>query len=152
MIYFIDEDTMENEHFVIELEERGYEVKIIENADDGLKELKKAKVNEVEAVILDVMLATDEKEKSSFGARETGNFVTTGLVLLDRISNIWREKKMKHLIKRVILISAAQEEQLIRDILGKANEYKISFLKKIDYSNSIDFADDIERVIKKQGK
>lgn len=151
MIYFIDEDTIENEPFVIELEKRGYQVEIIENADDGLKRLKNARVNEVEAVILDVMLASDEKQKSSFGARETGDFVFTGLVLLDRISKIWKEKKIEHLKKRVILFSAAEEEQLIKDIENKASEYKKSFLRKIDYSNSIDFADDVEKVIKEQG-
>ncbi len=90
MIYFVDEDMNELEPFAIELMNRGYEVSMIGDADEAFSALIDAKA--IDAVILDVMLATKENGVSQYNAVDTNNFITTGLSLLDDLVEQFKEK------------------------------------------------------------
>ncbi len=149
MIYFVDEDVNEMIPFAIELENRGYKYKMLSNADEGFAELVSA--TDVQAVILDVMLATEEKSKSRFDAIRTNNFVTTGLVLLDDLVEQYIVRNCTDLPRKVIIFSAAQRREIVGKIEEKATQYEISYLDKKEYDDTFTFAEKVEEIMKNWG-
>ncbi len=146
MIYFVDEDVNEMIPFAIELENRGYPYKMLSNADEGFVALVTA--TDVQAIILDVMLATEEKTKSRFDSISTNNFVTTGLVLLDDLVEQYKSRKCNDIPKKVVIFSAAQRKDLVGKIEDKAAQYGISYLDKKDYDDTYSFAEKLEEIMK----
>ncbi len=147
MIYFVDEDINETEPFAIELQNRGYKTTILCNADEAFSALINA--NDIEAVILDVMLATSEEGNSRYNAVETENFITTGLSLLDDLVDQFKEREDNAIPDKVILFSAAQRKWVVDMIITKASHYQIEYLDKKFYDDTFIFADKIVEIIKK---
>lgn len=147
MIYFVDEDINELEPFAIELKNRGYEITILSDADEAFSVLINA--NDIEAIILDVMLATAEDDKSRYNAVDTNNFATTGLTLLDDLATQYKEKGDDTIPKKVIIFSAAQQGWIVNKIESKSKKHVIEYLDKKTYDDTFTFADKIEEIMKK---
>lgn len=145
MIYFIDEDVNETEPYVYHMKYLGYESKIIDNADDAFEVLINA--DDIEAIILDVMLATKPSGSSRFNAVSTNNFVTTGLCLLDDLVQQKSGEISNGIPDRIILFSAATRKEIVDQIRKKKDEYNITYLNKLDYDDVDDFAEIVTKVI-----
>ena len=146
MIYYVDEDIDETDPFVVELMKAGYNVKILNNADTAFEALIEA--DDIEVVILDVMLATAGGNVSRYSAKDTNDFVTTGLVLLDDLTQQYKAKGEDVIPKRVIIFSGAQQEDVKTRIENAAKKYHLQYLDKKDYDDSFSFIDKIDSIIK----
>ncbi len=145
MIYIVDEDQVQLRPLAIELQIRGYEVEFLENADRAFHTLSFAG-NELEAAIIDVMLATaiDPKE-SIFSRTETDDFKRTGLVLLRELCM----QNPSQFPKKGILFSMAMNPSLVRQIEDEAAQLKIPFLRKMEYASAYQLADAVESCIQR---
>jgi CheY-like chemotaxis protein len=145
MIYFIDEDVNETEPYVYHMRFLGYEATVIDNADDAFELLVNA--SDIDAVILDVMLATKKSESSRFNALSTNNFVTTGLKLLDDLVQQGNENNAGKIPEKVVLFSAATRQEIVSQITSKKEEHGVIYLNKLEYDDVDDFAEIIIELI-----
>lgn len=145
MIYFVDEDIRQLKPFRIELEMRGFKVITIANADDAYNIL--SKVDDIDLVILDVMLAASTQENSRYDRESTNNFLETGITLLKELSKL----NNKFFPKKVVLYSMASNRDIVSKIRKTAEEFGIEYLKKKDYLSSYAFGEKIENIIKSIG-
>jgi CheY-like chemotaxis protein len=116
-----------------ELEEQGYQVTALRNADEALKCLELA--DDIDLVITDVMIGTASSQHSCFGREETEGFLITGLVLIDKLMKNNDKKLSKHLI----IFSMAHQGFVIEKIEDTAKEYDIQYLRKSDYADPYEF-------------
>ena len=133
MIYFIDDDVNQMWPFRNELEEQGYQVKALRNADEAFDHLEQAQ--DIELVIMDVMIGTGPKQTSRFSAAETDDFLKTGLVLVDKLM----QKNASKLQKRLLVFSMAHQIPLVGEIEKTVNKYNITYLRKPDYADPYEF-------------
>lgn len=147
MIYFVDEDVNETEPYAYHMNYLGYKTTIIDNADDAFHILINAQ--DIEAIVLDVMLATKQSADSMFRAIDTNNFVTTGLKLLEELTDQLQNHDNVKIPKKVILFSAATRQEIVNQITQSKERYGVEYLNKLDYDDVDDFADKIMEVINK---
>lgn len=150
MIYFVDEDIHYLEPLAIAMQNRGYKTSILIDADEAFSTLINA--TDIEAIILDVMLATAEEGESRYDSVATNNFVITGLSLLDDLAAQYSSKGDNTTLKKVIIFTAAQQDYIIKKINDKLKQYKndgipIMYLDKKDYDITFVFADKIEEIM-----
>jgi len=142
MIYFVDEDVPYAKEFTIPLIMRGYNVEILPNADLAYDALEKAA--DVELAIIDIMLATAEKQNSRFGADETAGFLKTGLLLMNYLS----DRRPNLFPKRFVVLTAAGDAGLLREINGQCRTIGVTVLRKSDFRKPSGLADRIIELIK----
>ncbi len=143
MIYIIDEDYNDLQSFAIELKLRNYSVELIRDADAAFEKLKDAK--DIELAIVDVMLATASQDESIFSIAETDYFKITGLVLIEKLSIVNKD----FFPKKSVLFSHAVTRNLIDKINIFSKENSVPFLSKNIFSNTFNFANEIEKILKK---
>jgi CheY-like chemotaxis protein len=147
MIYFVDDDVNQMRPFREELQANGYEVTELRNADEALDCLKKA--NDIELIIMDVMLGTGPKETSKFSMEETNGFLTTGLILIDRLTDFFsglissdpliKHKDLGALKNRLVIFSMTHQQEVIKEITKRVEKNNINHLRKSDYADPYDF-------------
>jgi ActR/RegA family two-component response regulator len=135
MIFLVDEDQTYGETFTMPLVMRGFDVKILGNADKALNELSEAR--NVELVIVDIMLATAPRSQSKFGVGETNGLLLTGLVLLRRLRQI-REDIFPG---KFVVLTAASEPGLVSTISSTCSDLDVPVLWKGDYKRPANLAD-----------
>lgn len=145
MLYFVDEDKNELEPYVFELEGRGYQCKILRNADDAYDVLLTA--NDIELAVIDVMLATANAQTSRFAAVDTDNFVTTGLTLLDHLVENQGAERSSIFPSRAIFFSSARIGAVVSKIKHKAERHNVRYLDKNEFSSTPEFANAITDVL-----
>ena len=133
MIYFVDDDVNQMRAYRDELEEHGYEVKALRNADIALDHLEQAV--DIELIILDVMLGAKEKSSSRFDAEDTEGFLITGLILLDKLM----EQQHIKTNRTLIIFSMAHQVSVINKIEKQVEKYGINYLRKYDYADPYEF-------------
>jgi len=143
MIYFVDEDVPYAKEFSLPLILRGFEVKIISNADKAIEVLETAE--NIQLVVLDIMLATGDAKTSKFSAGDTENFLTTGLLVIEYLSNV----RSSIFPKTVVVLSSAGKVNLVSEITRVCHDAKIQYLKKSDYKRPADLADDLLKILSK---
>lgn len=124
MIYFVDEDVPYAKEFQIPLIMRGYKVDILPNADLAYDALESS--DNIELAVIDIMLATAEKEKSRFGADESAGFLKTGLLLM----NFLNSKRPEIFPKRFVVLTAAGDAGLLREIESQCRVMGVPVLRK----------------------
>jgi ActR/RegA family two-component response regulator len=142
MIYFVDEDLAYAKEFTVPLILRGYEVKVLENADQALNTLEQAQ--DVQLVIVDVMLATGEIGVSQFTADDTEGFLKTGLTLIEYLT----ERRGDIFPRKFVVLTAASESSLISTIERMCRKSGITVLWKSDYRRPADLADKLVELIR----
>jgi CheY-like chemotaxis protein len=133
MIYFVDDDVNQMRPFRDELEEHGYSIKALRNADEALLCLKQ--VDDIELVIMDVMIGTGPSESSAFNRAETDDFLITGLVLIDKLMKA-NESKFS---KNMVIFSMAHQPIVTERIKERAEKFHINYLRKSDYADPYKF-------------
>jgi CheY-like chemotaxis protein len=146
MIYFVDEDVNETEPYTYAMQCLGYETTVLENADDAFECLVKAQ--DIEAIILDVMLATKGGETSRFDASTTNNFVTTGLKLLDDLVQQRGRDGTNKIPNKIILFSTALKPDIVNLINTATDFHGIIFLNKLHYDEVSRFAEKVLTVVR----
>jgi hypothetical protein len=146
MIYFVEEDTAQNNAFFLELECRGHQVSIIANADKAFQELSGIRDSDADLVILDVMLAVESEGHTRFERKATSNYIETGLVLLDDLIMC----NPAVFPQKAVFFTNASSIGLVKKIESKAKQHGISLFRKADFDNPFDFADKIEGIIRSQ--
>ena len=141
MIYFVDEDVQYARELCVPLQMRGYETKIIENADLAYEELERAE--DVQLAIIDIMLATNGAETSRFSAADTDDFLETGLLLMRYLS-----AARDNLFPNRFVVLTAAGAVLIQKISLECNEMGVEVLKKGDFRDPSTLADSIEEILK----
>lgn len=143
MIYFVEEDTAQNKVFFLELESRGFELCVINNADDAFVQLSSVDNGSVDIVILDVMLAVDSVGKSRFDRKSTGDYIETGLVLLEDLIGC-NPSVFPH---KAIFYTNASSDKLVKKIDAKVKQHGITLLRKAEFDSAFKFADKISDLI-----
>lgn len=133
MIYFVDDDVNQMRPFRDELEEQGYQITTLRNADEALKCLEQA--NDIELVITDVMIGTAPSEDSRFTSEETENFLITGLILIDKLMKNHATQLKNHLI----IFSMGHQSFVVEKIEEIVKKYNIQYLRKSDYADPYEF-------------
>lgn len=133
MIYFVDDDVNQMRPFRDELEEQGYQITTLRNADEALKCLEQA--NDIDLVITDVMIGTAPSEDSCFSREETEDFLITGLVLIDKLM----KNHAKKLNQNIMIFSMAHQGLVVEKIDDTARKYDIQYLRKSDYADPYEF-------------
>jgi hypothetical protein len=143
MIYFVDEDVVQLEPFKIELEILGFEVCILQDADEAYEVLCVPN-EELELAIIDVMLAADfDIERSRFDRESTRDFLETGLVLLEQLKAVNPE----NFPRRAMLFSTATNTDLVQAVTQVAATNNIPYLDKNNYVNAWEFGQKVEETI-----
>lgn len=141
MIYFVDEDVAYAKEFSVPLILRGYEVKIISNADNAFEILENA--DDVQLAIIDIMLATASAEKSRFTADETDSFLKTGLLLMAYLN----DKRRDVYPERFVVLTAASQPRLVNEIRQTCKDMGVPVLRKTDYRRPANLADELIKKI-----
>jgi len=84
--YFVDEDARAFSAWMTELEMRGFDTKVLWNADEAFAHLERVTVADVDLVVVDVMLAVSESTQTRFTPERTDGYLETGLRLLEDLS------------------------------------------------------------------
>lgn len=143
VIYFVDEDVIQLDPFRIELQILGFEVDIIQDADEAYSILSMA-ADDLQLAVIDVMLATGiERTASKFTRSTTRDFLETGLRLLDELV----VANPKLFPKRAVFFSTATDPSLVKAIQKSASEYGVEYLDKNKYLSAYDFAKRIKGLI-----
>lgn len=138
MIFFIDEDRLQLEAFVIEIKIRGYEVTFIQDADTAFEILSKVDASGVEAVIVDIMLATRRKTETRFDPYVTADFMKTGVALIEEVI------KSNALLKsKIAIFTGATTDDILSRVREVGNSQKIPVYRKKDFISPKKFFDEI---------
>lgn len=146
MIYFVDEDYSQIKPFAFELAMRGHEVETLADADAAFLRLHKIKVEAVDLVIIDIMLAANpDPVRSKFTRDRTHNFKVTGLILLEEL--------MQHnaavFPAKSLFFSMASSRDLIRKIRGFCEKNNVQYLDKDSFNTCYDFGEKIDEILGK---
>lgn len=141
VIYFIDEDVPYVTEYSVPLKLRNKAVQILPNADLAYNVLETA--NDIELAVVDIMLATEAKEVSRFGRVETEDFLRTGLLLIEFLTDL-RPEVFPH---RLVVLTAASDYKLLKSIRDTCEPKNIEILRKMDYSSPTKLADKIQSLI-----
>jgi len=134
VIYFIDENLGEAEAWAIDLRMNGFEIVHIRNADQAYSQLVKA--NNYELVIIDVMLAADDNDRSPRYTRDrTDDYLLTGIVFVDDLAQACGHE----LVNRCVFLSQTGEDRLIKEIEQAARRHDIPFWRKFEFSDPSEF-------------
>lgn len=142
MIYMIDEDVIQLRPFALELKIRGYEVVQIDNADEGYRALSEAK--NIELVLVDIMLTTEDKDVSRYSRESTRDFLNTGLLLLQDLIYV----NPTFFPSRAVIFSMSSQEWLVSEIKEISDKHKIPYLRKSEYPSPFKFGNVIDGIIK----
>jgi DNA-binding response OmpR family regulator len=146
MIYIVDEDVIQLRPYAIELEIRGYNVKQLNNADCAYRILSQAK--DIEFVLLDIMLATEDSNTSRYKREETRDFIKTGLLLLEDLNLANPEYFPSH----VAVFSMGSQEWLVKEIIKSTINNNIPYLRKREFPSPYLFGDKIEELLGENGE
>lgn len=141
MIYIVDEDVLQLRPYAIELEIRGFQVKQINNADCAYRVLSNA--SDIELVLLDIMLATEDAGNSRYTREATRDFIKTGLILLEDLSHT----NPTYFPSHVAVFSMGSQEWLVREIIEKTQKANIPYLRKREYPSPFAFGNKVEELI-----
>lgn len=143
MIYFVDEDVGQIGAWADSLEERGYETVIIRDADLAFDKLHDCK--DVELVFIDVMLACNpDKEKRRYNQEETEDYQSTGLNLLEDLS----QQNPDVFPLRAILLSQTGKKRILNKIETACKKMKMPFWKKSSFNDPFEFLNKTEAYLK----
>lgn len=142
MIYFIDEDTSQTNHYRVELELMGNKITHYKDADTAYESIGSLDADDF--LIVDVMLAANPDErKSSFLRADTDDYKTTGLLLLERLFN----KYPAFPKSRVLLISQASILRLIDKINLFCRQHNVAFKGKDEFESNAHFGRIVETML-----
>jgi ActR/RegA family two-component response regulator len=144
MIYFVDEDLSYARQFTVPLVLRGYEAKILLNADRALDVLSEAK--DIELAIVDVMLATADARHSRFRADDTDSFLETGLALMRELN----KTRPDVFPRKFAVLTAASEASLVGDIETACRKMQVPHLKKGDFKQPKALADRLVEIMQQR--
>ena len=139
MIYFVDEEFGEFHPYLIVLEMQGFEVDWIPNAVEGLARLSQLRPEDACLVFLDVMLARGSDGHAVFPK----DGLTTGLRLLDLLS----DRNPSVFPKNAILLSAAEDSELVHLIARTSNRHSVPFWRKSHFASTSDFVASVEKYL-----
>ncbi|HWD19121.1 MAG TPA: hypothetical protein VHB20_07565 [Verrucomicrobiae bacterium] len=144
MIYFVDEDVAQLRPFRAELIYRGYNVKILTDADLAFATLSGAQPEAIQLAIIDVMLATATDELvSRYSRSDTNNFHQTGLILLEDLVKSNAAVFPKH----AVFLTHATNDALFARIKMVADKHNMPLLRKRDFESALAFGDKIQAIL-----
>lgn len=136
MIFIVDEDVIQMSSLKTEFEIRGYDVTIIDNADDAWNTI--ININDIEAIIIDVMLAA-KPSLSRYDCEKTQDYTITGIVLAEDFLLEYHDKYNG----KIIYLSHTNENGLLTEIHKSSKKNTIPFFRKRDYTSDLALAENI---------
>ena len=135
-ILFVDESSHEVAPFTLELSLRGMEVVHCLDADECLRRIE-TDAN-FDLLILDVMLAVDpDCKRSSFSREDTNDFLFTGLVLAQRIRNLYKDLPIVFFTSSSSSILISQIDRTIESIGHSTVLYKHQFSSPLEFGEIV---------------
>ncbi|MGB4057890.1 MAG: hypothetical protein WBK77_07380 [Alphaproteobacteria bacterium] len=146
-IFLVDPSVNQMRPFRYVLEDVGYEVIQLTDADSALTEIAEAELlrrREISLLIVNPMIGTGSALKSAFTLEETKDCKITGLVLLDRVL-----EKRPHLAPSVLIFDLTVSPVVEAEVAKMVNKHSVQRVSKLDYGDPWKFSLLVDEKIKK---
>ena len=137
MIYIVDEDIVQMSSLKTEFEFRGYEVKMISNADDAWDIIPGE--SNLDLVIIDIMLAAKPPQESRYKSDKTRSYTITGICLAEDFLEQYNEMFKN----KIVYLSHTNENGILSTIEKSVTKNNIAFFRKHEYPSDMTLAEDI---------
>jgi len=98
MILMYEDEAAFIEDYIEAIQENGYQIEIYKDADGFLKKVRES-YNEIKLMIIDIMVFGPGNE---FSGRSTDGGMSSGLVLIDELENLEKEKGIGKPIRKIV--------------------------------------------------
>lgn len=147
MIYFVDDKAHAVAPWLLDLEDRGYRVSTLKNADAAFVTLCDAAADDVELVIIDVMLAVADPKTSRFSRERTATYLETGLCLLEDLC----PHNAQVFPDRAVLLTNTSNPTTFAAAEETSDRFEVPLWQKSTMYALTDFGDRVEARIRELG-
>lgn len=139
MIVFVDEDIGDFHPFSLALEMQSFVVERLPDASRGLSRLSLISPGDVDLVFIDVMLARGTDGAGLIESSSSQDGLQTGLRLLERLVEV----NPRVFPTKAVLLSAADDEDLLVAIEIVAQRHGVPFWRKTRFASTSHFVSEV---------